>query len=297
MIDQRFHVISLIAVFLALGIGVVLGGALNSPESQLRLMGRLSAEMDQLRKEDQQVRLENQRLTQWLDAREKAEQELLPLAVAGRLSGSRVAVLLCGPWDDRPFWAQLESALKLSGATIESVTVVPDELQPLPGEASVRFASTWPDDKYEATAPYAPVRWLVRALHDGGYGQRIEELGKLTGIRTDPATHYSEPVRRVLIVSSARPERSVRLANSDVPEIALLESATALGMRVVICQPNSTGLQNGETAPLQVLRGRGAPTVDNIDTTVGHIAAVLALAGQDGDFGTVAAPLPPLTNR
>ena len=61
MIDFRYHLVSIVAVFLALAIGIVLGTtALNGPlTSRLRsLEGTLRAESDSLRAQKNQLQLQ-----------------------------------------------------------------------------------------------------------------------------------------------------------------------------------------------------------------------------------------------
>ena len=92
MVDFRYHALSLVAVFLALGIGIVLGvtigdSLVSDADRNLRdsLRGDLTEAREQVR--DEQALGER---------RDDVIDELAPLVAAGRLSGRRVAVVALG---------------------------------------------------------------------------------------------------------------------------------------------------------------------------------------------------------
>ncbi len=89
MIDFRYHLVSLIAVFLALALGIVLGaGPLNQPLGD-QLTGQveeLREDRDRLRTDLEVSRLETEHRDTFLD-------EIAPAALGSRLEGRAVAVI------------------------------------------------------------------------------------------------------------------------------------------------------------------------------------------------------------
>ena len=89
MINFRFHVVSLIAIFLALALGVVIGagvidrGVVDTLNSRL---DRVEAKSDRIQSENNKLSTENGQLSQ-------AIAQMQPFAVSGRLVGDDVGVV------------------------------------------------------------------------------------------------------------------------------------------------------------------------------------------------------------
>jgi hypothetical protein len=93
VINLRYHIVSIVAVFLALGIGLALGSTFISGA----VVSRLEDDIDDLRAERTDLQAEVDRLDAELDAvvesQEQFEQAALPIIAGGRLDGSRLVVL------------------------------------------------------------------------------------------------------------------------------------------------------------------------------------------------------------
>ncbi|NLU80963.1 copper transporter [Micromonospora sp. HNM0581] len=89
MINFRYHVVSLTAVFLALAIGLVVGtAALNGPVAD-----SLRETVNELRKDNQQMRQAVQNMQRELELEEEFAAEMAQAWLPGTLSGKRVLVL------------------------------------------------------------------------------------------------------------------------------------------------------------------------------------------------------------
>jgi hypothetical protein len=280
MIDLRFHALSLIAVFLALAIGLMMGSALGSPERTSSMYTRLRQEFDQLREVDRKLNDDLQLSRRRADAGDQALRELAPLAARDRLAGSTIGVILCQPVDESRFWPDLESVVKAAGGELGAVARVPDHLRPMDPAQRSRFHATWPPEAGgDGSGEYEPAAWLVRCFAGGAPAERLRELSAATGIEV--RGDMSAPVRRLLLITAvADEEREDRVRAGDLPELRIAAQAATSGVRLVAAEPSDV-----LSSALEPLRRKGVPTVDTIDTAQGQIAAVLALAGADGSFG------------
>jgi hypothetical protein len=89
MLNFRYHVVSLVAVFLALGIGILVGyGALDRPTVDFlqNRIGTVEANAEQRRQENEQLQSE-------LDRQDEASSATSPFAVTDRLTEVPVAVV------------------------------------------------------------------------------------------------------------------------------------------------------------------------------------------------------------
>ncbi len=292
MIDLRYLGLTLIGIFLALAIGLMTGSALGSPDRRDAAYEGLRNQFELLRTENQRVQTENDAVRRRLTGQDQAIRELLPLAVRSRLPGSVVGVIICGALDERRFWGELETAVKLAGAEIGPVARVPDQLRSLSPEARLRYATVW-DSGEGADEPHLheAAGWLVKALSRGDSAQRLEELCRETGIslRGD----YRRPLRRLLVLTGVpSEERATAVVAGEVPDVRVLDAARQVGLRVVVAEPEETFPSTVEQAGR-----RGFATVDNVDTASGQLSVILALAGADGRFGTkvgASRPIPSL---
>lgn len=296
MIDIRYLGLTLIAVFLSLAVGMMIGSALGGPDKRDAAYEGLRNQFELLRTENQRVQVENDAVRRRMNAREQALRELQPLAVRGRLATSTIGVVICGPAAERAYWAELEGAIRAAGAQFGPVVRIPDALRDLSAEDRSLFRSTWQSSEVEpAELGFEPARWVVRALARGGSWERLQQMSSVTGIEV--RGEYRSPIRRLLVlVSVPDAERAALIASGEVPEIPVLETARTEGLRVVVAEPEET-----VASAVDSLRQRlNVPTVDNIDTAAGRISAVLALAGKDGQFGSkpgASRPLPSLETQ
>src|SRR4051812_48893008 len=92
MLDFRYHALSLVAVFLALAIGIVLGVTIGDSlvsDAERSLRGGLRADVENARSDAAQARGQ-------VSARDRMLDQLYPQLVANRLDGVRVAVVSWG---------------------------------------------------------------------------------------------------------------------------------------------------------------------------------------------------------
>src|SRR5215212_12239704 len=96
MLDFRYHALSLVAVFLALAIGIVLGVTIGDSlvsDAERSLRGDLRADVENARGDATKARGE-------LSGRDRMLDQIYPQLVATRLNGVRVAVVSWGPLPD-----------------------------------------------------------------------------------------------------------------------------------------------------------------------------------------------------
>lgn len=117
MIDFRYHIVSLVAVFLALAIGIVIGGFTLRGE----VGNTLNAQVVQLREEKNALRQEVSQTSTELKRREAYAAGTLPLVVSGTLTGQAVAVVVL-PGTDGSLVRSTTGTLREAGATVASTS-------------------------------------------------------------------------------------------------------------------------------------------------------------------------------
>ena len=301
MLNLRYHVASLAAVFVALAVGIVIGVAIAS--------GGKVADTTQGLREDElkalQKSLEAARERSGLAEADRAAmedllEEVYPGVMANRLAGKNVVLLFLGPIDGDLARA-VEGMLADAGAeTPTSVTAL--EL-PIDTEA------------IDAILVANPL--LARYAGDAELGALGEALGRELVQGADPLLwdalrseivleetgSLSLPASGVVVVETWAPETTDDAAQAERDRQAaalvagLVQGMDRLGVPVVGVEASTS-----ETSAVGLYRDLGVSSVDDVDTLAGRVALGLLLAGgPPGHYGTkdsatsgVAPPLEPL---
>ena len=292
MVDFRYHALSLVAVFLALGIGILLGATIGDSivtEADKNLRSSL-------RQDVVEARAEARRAAGGLRGRDRLIESVLPQLTGGRLANRRVALVAIGglPGDVD---SSVREAVDTAGGELDSrsVLAVPgdlDELGEAVGGAFGRIEETDDGDLTERLG-----RRIGRSLARGGAAaRRLEEerserfRGDFDGAdavvlyRSPPDTPGDED-------ADARTRARARRAF----EQGLVDGLKAGGGPVA-------GVEESGTEPSQIrfFADRDLSTVDNVDGPGGRLALVLVLDGAEGSFGykeTAETPLPDAPQR
>src|SRR6476469_8529698 len=118
MLDFRYHALSLVAVFLALAIGIVLGVTIGDSlvsDAERSLRGNLRADVEKAHGDAAQAHSE-------LNGRDRMLDQLYPGMVQSRLSATRVAVVSWGPLPDN-VESGVRDAVSKGGGRIDSISV------------------------------------------------------------------------------------------------------------------------------------------------------------------------------
>ncbi|MEW6182362.1 MAG: copper transporter [Bacillota bacterium] len=275
IIDFRYHIITLVAVFLMLGLGILIGTTMVGSEAIVKQQVQLG---DRLEKQLNSLRMENMKVQQRVD-RVEAENKMLdlfagqivPFVTAGRLEGLRVAVFEIGNAASQ----EMLDNLKTAGAVVEPVITLTNGLNVTNYQEKLRQDFSWTEKKPEdLTAKLA--RELGRAIATGQNAALIDYLGSV-GLVTYTG-NYSIPVNTAIVIGGAEESEISRVSQVDLNLIDGLkqEGVTTAGVEETI----DSGIC------IREYQKRKITTVDNIDTPIGRTALVLALAGQPGNYGT-----------
>ena len=266
MFDFRYHALSLVAVFLALMIGLLLGvaigdqGLVSSAERNVR---------DSLRKDVRQANARSADLRRELNQRDRVDEALYPLLVEDRLAGQRIGLVGLGDLPDSTIRA-VRDALENTGGRLSGVAVVGE---PVPSGAagSVKGASDPPTNgDYSRLGREVGSNLVVGGkLTKGTSGSVLSSSsGKLNGLNG------------VIVFHAPRDLSGDDAATTDAFEAGFVDGLKSGEAEV-------SGIEETDTEPSQIqwFKDRGLPSVDNVDTLAGHAALVFVLPGANGSYG------------
>jgi copper transport outer membrane protein MctB len=285
LFTARYHAITLVAVFLALGIGVLLGVALGEEG----IVSGASRDLEKsLRGDLNQARSRNADLRRDLAQRRDYEQEVYPALVGDLLPEWRVGVVAMG---DLPggYISSIEDAIGPAGAQIENVSVIeaPLPLGRIAGEledTNLRRVDRDNDDLERLG------RRIGRGLVQGG-----ELVGRLQQELFSTSRGTYRGLDGVVFVRDREGLKGDEKSAQDAFENGLLDGMNSTEAQVV-------GVEKTETDPSQVrfMSSHDVTSVDDLDLPEGKTALVWALLGEEGRFGRKATAerlLPPPPER
>jgi hypothetical protein len=277
MFDFRYHALSLVAVFLALAIGILLGATIgNSLVSDANKGLRSSLHSDVLNARNAANQAQSQ-----LSQRDKIISGALPMLVQGELSGQRVAIIATGSLPGS-VESEVRQTVETAGGTVSSVSVfdVPAQLDAIEQAAGVHGRNP--------TVVQGFARRVVRSVINGtGVSLRMH--------RSLPDSMRGDFHGAGLVVFYHSPPPDQETAQDKALREAF-ENGLADGLKAEGVQ--TVGVEEQSTDPSQVgwYKDHGMSSVDSVDLPGGQIALVFVLTGQKGSYGVKggATPLPKL---
>jgi Copper transport outer membrane protein, MctB len=281
VLDFRYHALSLVAVFLALGIGILLGTTIGD-----QLVSEANRDLSSsLRQDVTEARSASRAARAALEDRERFISASFDRITEPGLRGRNVAIVSSGELPDG-VESGVRDAVQDAGGGVSSVSEI---VEPPTAENLAELAGRRFDDLEEEGDPrMAPLgRAVGRALAGGGQlasrlADRFPERFRGEFPRVDAIVYFHEP-------DADRSEDEQRF------EQGLIDGLRA-GRDPVV------GVEELDTDPSQVgfYEDRVQASVDSVDTPGGRIALVLTLRGARGSYGfkdSADAPLPEPDDR
>lgn len=273
MFDFRYHALSLVAVFLALAVGLLLGVAIGDRGLVSGAEDNLRAD---LRGDVEQARDESRAGRQELAQRARYEEDTYPTVVGGRLEGRRIAMVFLHGRSETVATA-VTRALAPSGAELASASTL--RLPPDRKALASRLAGT----RYETLDDDADVLDAFAERMGQQFIQGGQLLQLVRGELLSSSSGSLSGAEGVVIARSDPGERGKEEATLDERyERAFIRGLQSYNTPVV-------GVELTSTDPSQIgwYRQSDLASIDNVDWTSGRASLVFALAGAaDGAYGT-----------
>jgi len=268
--SARYHATSLIAVFLALAIGILIGaefGGDTLSNTRKDLEHSLTGNLQDARERADELNGELGRANEFAS-------RVYPVLVRDRLRGRRIGLVAFGdlPGD---VYSSIESALAPAGGHLVGVGVVREPLDThgLAGDLDkTRFAGVARDAD-------------TQTAFGAGLGRQIVRGGTLLDpVRSHLFSRASGNFGALdaVIVVRDQPQEMGPLQRSVAGRIesGLLQGITATHTPAV-------GVESSRTEPSSVsfFTGNDLASIDDVDLVAGRLATVFALLGAEGSFG------------
>jgi len=299
VIDFRYHLVSIVAVFLALAIGIVLG----STELQGNTIDVLRNTSNSLKNELDQSNAQRNTYKQQYQTDQTFIATSEPRLLANELPGDRI-VLITEPGASSTVISGIQQAATMAGATITGQVSIQPKFNDLSGtsESSLSQINTdmsttdgttlaTPSDQ-QTTVQQQAAQLIGTAI------LATTTAGETTGISTADATTLLEGYAQAgyITITPSVTDRAT-LAIIVTPDTAPADGQNDPGTQVLLAIAPEFAGESAATAvigstagsstagsPIAVLRASSAAsvvsTVDNADVAIGQVSTIWALAQQ-----------------
>jgi hypothetical protein len=298
VINFRYHVVSLTAVFLALAIGLVVGtAALNGPVAD-----SLKNTVTALRKDNQQLRDTVSSLQEEVNREEDFAAEAAPILLTGKLTGRRVLILTMPRGQEHA--DGVIDMLRMAGATVtgridlQDKFVNPDSNNDLLGLAARSAQPTVPaaglpgNSNGVETASAQLASALLERAGSAGNASEADRRAVLAAYSTNGFIVVDDKVTGAadtIVVVSGPPHVDRDSAEKDRAVVTMVTQFDKMAPLVV------AGSGAGDGNLVSAVRADPAlaktiSTVDNANTSQGQVVTALAAIAQvrysqAGQFG------------
>ena len=312
MIDFRYHLVSLIAVFLAVALGIVIGTtALNAP-----ILEDLEGEVAALAEDKRELETQTQELQAQLDTGDAFETAVAPALVAGSLTDRSVLLVATGEDVPTETVEELSTLVGQAGGTVAgTIQLQPGYSDPTTA-AEVQSYVTGPGLPTGVTLPETDdtgqlvgsllAQVLIRPVTPGAAVPDTAALSTvLAGLRAldvlDVESTGVTPADFAVVLTAGAPaEEDAEQRTDTLVDLAL--ALDAAGSGAVVAGDAASARQAGLVGVLRADPENSAAvsTVDDVDSASGRISTVLALGreseGTSGAYGTGedTQPVPPV---
>ncbi len=311
MIDFRYHLVSLIAVFLAVALGIVIG----TTQLNGTVLDRLESQVGTLIDEKNTLEAQTESLTSELGQNGAYDDAVAPLIVANRLVGSSVLVIVANEDVSAEIVGQVTSLLSASGGqlagTLRLLPAFSDpqaaaDLQQYVTGPGLPAGITLPQTDDTATLVASLMSQVLMRPADSGPAPLptststvlagLAELGVVTSDSGQPASaDYA-----LILTSGAFTGEDSQARNQTL--VTLAGALDTAGSGGVVAGDATADAEGGLLAAVRgdAVTATSLSTANNIDAASGRVAALLALNaernGQSGNYGVGegTVPLPPL---
>lgn len=302
MIDFRYHLVSIVSIFLALAVGIVLGAG----PLQGSIGTQLTDQVSQLRQEKDALRAQLDDANNTVQAQEQYASLVAPAALAGQLKDQSVALLVSAEVAGK-FSQDVQHALGQSGATVTTVVTLKEEYRE-PTAASARATTAQQAAKTlgltasgGGDALLGEILSTVLVRTPAGEEEPVSSGAQaLATLKQAGLIDYTQSnLQRADLAVMINGPVSGTTASVTAQTTTLLELATALdahstGVVVATNHPSTAVGQELTTSLVTAIRKDGnaakaISTVDHADTVMGAGVITLALSrqrlGTTGHFG------------
>lgn len=273
-INIKYLVITVISIFLALGIGILIGIQIDSQDIILKqqeiTVQRMENKLDELNRINSDLQSELSQLAATNNINEDYIKNIFPDYIKNKLSDMHIIIL---ETTVDYSYTSMRQALKTAGAQVTSVTILSDKLFNMSDEETAQLMEYFNIAERENIIPVILKNLAVTVA--GNYNSEdiafLIEKG-IVYINGD----LQQPADYVVLAGGSSENNN----KHEVIDIPLIKELKKLSLPLVGVETTTV-----ETSYIELYKKQKLSTVDNVDTIIGQTSLILVINGKEGHYG------------
>ncbi len=271
--SMKFYIISIVSIFVALGIGILIGFTMDTQEfvieQQEIINARIESQFEDLISENKELK-SNVNL---LQSENKYKDEYISLSyepiIKDRLEGLNIGIIES---NEDYVTSGIGRDLELAGAKVINVTTLnhnimdKEKLSDLYKKLNINISK----NPVETT-----INTISESIISGVAAPIFQELEKEDFIQT--IGNYDEEIDYLILCGGSLTDNSKRI---NVVDRLVVEVAKKYNIPIIGVEKS-----NVDYSYITGYKDLGISTIDNVDMTIGKVAMILAMEGIGGHYG------------
>jgi hypothetical protein len=273
--NMKFYVISIVAIFAALGIGIYIGFAFDTQdfvvEQREDIIQNLEERFDFLKGENQELKLEIEELELENEDCKTYMLSTYEEMIKGRLLGKSVAII---ETKDDYMYSGIGQVLESAGAKVANVVTINDSI--MDKEIMERIYEGMNLPVGDINLVSKTTEEIVTGIINGESSAFIKKLEEEHIINI--VGMINEPIDYIVIAGGSVSEdrERINLIDKTIVQIGRDKEKNIIGI-----EKTKIGFSYMES-----YKEFKISTVDNVDTIIGKVSLILAMEGRPGHYGT-----------
>jgi len=273
-INIKYLVITVISIFLALGIGILIGVQIDSQDlilaQQEITVQKMENKLEELNRINSDLQNELSKLATINNTNENYIKNIFPDYIKNKLLGMHIVILETA---DEYTYASMRQALKTAGAQVTSVTIISDKLLSMSEEEKAELMGYFGITESENITPVV----LKRIAETVGGRFVPDDIAFLIEMGLIYVNGTLEQPADYVVLAGGSSENGDKHEIIDVP---LIRELKKLSLPLVGVETTAV-----EVSYIDVYKKQQLSTVDNVDTIIGQTSLVLVINGKEGHYG------------
>ncbi|AOT68139.1 copper transporter [Geosporobacter ferrireducens] len=277
VVNLKYYVLSFVAIFLALGVGIFIGVMLDGQEmiveQQQQLVQQLESKFDEFKQKQDELQVKNDLLTVEREKNLKFIDTVYPEAIQDKLKDLDIVIIETS--EDYAYSGLIDAFQKAGVNSVSNILIKNTIL--LNDDAFAQQIAA--DLKLKGKTAAEIEKQLLKEFHDALMkGNNFELIRYLKEKKIiDYSGNLTFPPDYVLIAGGSTESGKEILNRIDIPLITYSKNSN-----IPVIAVEKSNVQISGISDYKKLR---ISTVDNVDTFAGKISTLMVVSGRSGHFG------------
>ena len=273
-INFKYFIVSIGSIFLALGIGILIGSSLGNNETMQKQNEAIVKDIDEqfnvLKTKDEELTKENKTLKENADAYRKYIEANQSALIANKLSGKNIGII---SFDEKEDGQEVESAVAGAGGNVAFNVVIKESLFEKGSAEKINEKLQMDISKNEEL-----INLVVDSIKNPAANNNLNVLSELGYIKVVKMAGQFEAVNNVVFINGQGSKMKNKINDLEKPVIENIKGEKP----VVIVQNSSANIDS-----MEELSKMKVATINNIDQSSGQISLVNCLSNEKliGNYG------------